>query len=196
MRGGRRRLMASPAQRLAWVAERTHKKALHEAEESKAAAKWRQPSTLGLDDVEVPASFAKHEITRLWYLSHCGPDGHFQATPRQYSAFPTTTGPPTAPPLRRRIELMRRLAPLVLPRYASMIWRIAGWRVLLQVAADSLIGISARSFPLSSTQASDAPQSRRGGPFRRANWSTLFRGHSIQPMCPQRRLYLWRCGAS
>lgn len=137
----RRRMMASPAQRLAWVTERTHKKALREAEQSQLAAKWNEPNTVGLDDIEVPLSFAKNDITKLWYISHCGPSGQFEAPHLQFASF-SNQGPPP-PPLSRRLALLRRLAPLVLPRYAAMIWRIAGWRIVLQVAADSLIGLSA-----------------------------------------------------
>lgn len=185
--------MASPAQRLAWVTERTHKKAVREAEQSQRAARWNEPNTVALDDIEVPPSFAENEITKLWYMSHCGPDGQFEAPHLQFSGF---SQQPPPPPLKRRLVLLGRLAPLVLPKYAAMLWQIAGWRIVLQVAADALIGLSECFVTSRFLRYLPFFEFLHGVPLPRASWLMQYNDHFTGEMSQHRRLYVWLCTAS
>lgn len=131
----------TPVQRAAWEVQRTQNEARRAEKESKAAALWTSLNVVGLDEVEVPALFGKDEIMRLWYLSHCGPDGSFAAVDDpQAMGFVNTEGPRL--PFFRRLRLASRLAPLVIGKYTQMLWKISGWRLVLQVSCDILVGFS------------------------------------------------------
>ncbi|KAG8820403.1 hypothetical protein FRC17_010162, partial [Serendipita sp. 399] len=129
------------AQRVAWKLERNLKQSIRQQEEARAAAAWRQDHVPDIDQIEVPESFLKDPVMRLWYIAHCGPDGTFLRSngAQDYPMFASYHPPPT-PPLRRRLRIARKLIPLVLPRYAAFIWRMAGWRAVVQIVADASLG--------------------------------------------------------
>ncbi|KAG8822512.1 hypothetical protein FRC17_009559, partial [Serendipita sp. 399] len=129
------------AQRVAWKLERNLKQSIRQQEEARAAAAWRQEHVPDIDQIEVPESFLKDPVMRLWYIAHCGPDGTFLRSngAQDYPMF-ASYHPPPNPPLRRRLRIARELIPLVLPRYAAFIWRMAGWRAVVQIVADASLG--------------------------------------------------------
>lgn len=110
---------------------------------AKAASKWSQANVMPLEDVEVPAAFNINEITRLWYLFHCGPDGKFMPRGGVFGQSDLYPGPDEAmyppAPLSRRLKLAMKVAPIVLPKYAKLLWQVAGWRILLSVASESFL---------------------------------------------------------
>ena len=139
----------TPAQRIAWRVRKTHHEALMADKEAKAAALWTNENVVGLDEVEIPALFNKDKVMRLWYLSHCGPDGSFAAIDDPLAMGFVNNDAPRLPFLRR-LKIATQMAPLVIPKYSHMIWQISGWRLVLQVTADVLVGFS--KFSVSTSQ--------------------------------------------
>jgi hypothetical protein len=131
----------TPVQRAAWQVQRTQNEALRADKEAKAAALWTSANVVGIEEVQVPALFNQDKVMRLWYLSHCGPDGSFSAVDDPLAMGFVNNDAPRLPFLRR-LKIATQMAPLVIPKYCHMIWQISGWRLVLQVSADILVGFS------------------------------------------------------
>lgn len=137
--------------RMIWALDRNRRKTMREEKEKQDAALWQTSDVVDIDSVVVPESFSKAEVMRLWYIAHCGPDGRFGADMDTMGVGGPMGGggmgvealymPPPKAPLRRRVKIARRLAPLVLPRYLGFIWRVAGWRAVIQVVSDIALGL-------------------------------------------------------
>ncbi|KIM33513.1 hypothetical protein M408DRAFT_19794 [Serendipita vermifera MAFF 305830] len=128
----------TPAQRAAWEIQRTQVEARRADKEARAAALWNS-DVVPLDQVPIPPLFGKDSIMRLWYLSHCGPDGSFAAVDDpQAMGFVNKEAPRL--PFLRRLKIASKLAPLVIGKYTQMLWNISGWQLVMQVSCDILVG--------------------------------------------------------
>jgi hypothetical protein len=139
-------MASNPTQRMAWKLDVGRRQALAKQKAAKAASQWSEANVVPMEKVEVPAAFNANEITKLWYLCHCGPDGKFIPRGGGFGATDMWADPnesmyPPAP-LSRRFKLAMKLAPLVLPKYAKMLWQVAGWRVFLLVVSESFLSFS------------------------------------------------------
>lgn len=130
----------TPVQRAAWEVQRTQTMARVDAEARKAAALWTR-NVVDLERVEVPLLFGEDKVMRLWYLSHCGPDGTFAGVEDPEAMGFVNAEAPRLPFLRR-LNIASKLAPLVIGKYTQMLWQVSGWRLVVQVSCDILVGFS------------------------------------------------------
>jgi hypothetical protein len=131
-----------------WRFKKAVNAALNEEKTQQARMTWSQPDVVALEDIQVPPEFDQTSIIRLWYLSHCGPDGQFQTSHDQDAMrYPDSVMPQA--PLKRRLTIARKLIPIALPEFARMLWDAAGWRIVLQIGAEALMGFGEYSTPSS-----------------------------------------------
>ena len=135
------------SKRTAYRMKRLHRKLQREEQELQLTEEWR--SAVKLEDIVIPEEFNKTPAMRLWYLARCDAQGQFMANVVDLND-PTLQmahdpwGSSTYSPwnrLLRRIRIAAKLAPLIFPNLVQLVWDTAGFRLLVQFAAEIAFGL-------------------------------------------------------
>ena len=126
---------------------RLHRKLQREEQESQLTKEWR--SAVKLEEIVIPVEFNKTPAMRLWYLARCDAQGQFMANvvdlndpTLQMANDPWGSGMYSPwNRLLRRIRIAAQLAPLIFPNLVQLVWDTAGFRLLVQFAAEIAFGL-------------------------------------------------------